>query len=164
MIRIEDYTDLAHFYSNKSNKRHLQGIELDDLYQVSMIGIWIASKSYNPDKGAFSTYAHQFILGEINELVYKITSVDGTKQRVPRIKEELLGSIVEEGVYEDDSFDTIYLKQYIDGLNLSSLHKQFFKRMVLFGDKDATDWFQATTRCSRQHAHKTKQDIREGLC
>lgn len=139
----------------------MQGIELDDLYQVSMIGIWIASKSYNPDKGAFSTYAHQFILGEINELVYKITSVDGTKQRTPRIKEELLGDIVEsEGVYEDDSFDAIYLDQYMKSLNLTVVNTAFFRRMVTCGDTDATNWYQEMTGCSRQHANKIKQEIR----
>ena len=89
MINLEDYTDLAWHYANRSNKRTLQGIELDDLYQAALIGIWIASQSYDPSVGAFTTYAHQFIEGEINNVVYKTLTVNGHRQRVPRVAEKL---------------------------------------------------------------------------
>tara|TARA_R110002096_G_scaffold80980_1_gene189203 strand:+ start:2417 stop:2920 length:504 start_codon:yes stop_codon:yes gene_type:complete len=164
-MNIEDYTDLAHYYANKSSKRYLQGVELDDLYQVAMIGIWIASKNYDPNMGAFSTYAHRFVQGEINDLVYKITSVDGTKQRTPRIKEELLGDVseLEPCLYEDTCFDDLYLNQYIHQLSMPEVHKEFFRRMVVDGDTDATKWYKETAFCSRQQANNVKKQIRERI-
>ena len=168
MIDIENYSDLAYFYANKSSKRHLQGVELDDLYQASMIGIWIASKTYDCNQGAFSTYAHQFIEGEINSLIYKIATVEGVKQRVPRVREELFSDITDlemddcENIrYEDSCFDDEYLIDYLQGLQLSSNDKTYFVNMVMYGDTEATALYMSVNNCSRQRAHQVKKEIRE---
>ena len=167
MINIEDYTDLAHFYSNKSNKKNLQGIELDDLYQSAMIGIWTASKTYNDELGAFTTYAHQFIEGEINNLVYKISMVDGVKKRVPRIKEELVSDILDdelvEGMdhYEEPYLENKYFLDYLGGLPLQPKDKTFFVNMVKYGDTEATKLYMSVHNCTRQRANQVKKEIRE---
>ena len=167
MINIEDYVDLAHFYANKSNKRHLQGVELDDLYQSAMIGIWIASKTYDDELGSFTTYAHQFIEGEINNLVYKIATVDGTKRRVPRIKEELVSDILDdemlEGVeyYEEPYLEDQYFINYLAGLKLSPRDKTFFVNIVKYGETEATSLFMSVNDCSRQRASQVKKEIRK---
>ena len=167
MINIEDYVDLAHFYANKSNKRHLQGVELDDLYQSAMIGIWTASKTYDPEQGAFTTYAHQFIEGEINNLVYKITMIDGTKRRVPRIKEELVSDMLDDEMvdnmdhYDDPYLENKYFMDYLSGLPLQPKDKAFFVNMVKYGDTEATSLYVSVHNCTRQYANKLKQDIRE---
>ena len=166
MINIEDYVDLAYYYANKSNKRHLQGIELDDLYQSAMIGIWTASKTYDDELGAFTTYAHQFIEGEINNLVYKITMVDGTKRRVPRIKEELVSDILDDEMadsidyYYESYLEDKYFIDYLSGLKLSSRDKSYFVNMVKYGDTEATALFMAVNNCTRQRANQVKKEIR----
>ena len=167
MINIEDYTDLAYYYANKSNKRHLQGIELDDLYQSAMIGIWTASKTYDDELGAFTTYAHQFIEGEINNLVYKITMVDGTKRRVPRIKEELVSDILDEEMiegldhYNDPYLEDKYFIDYLSDLELSARDKVYFVNMVKYGDTEATALFMTVNNLTRQRANQVKKEIRE---
>ena len=168
MIDVADHTDLAYFYANKSNKRHLQGVELDDLYQSAMIGIWIASMSYDETKGAFSTYAHQYIEGEITNLIYKVTTEGGVRQRVPRVKEELFSDIIDveldtcdNAMYEDTCFDDKYLGDYLQGLALSPNDKTFFVNMVKYGDTEATQLYMSVNNCSRQWANKVKKTIRE---
>jgi len=167
VISIEDYVDLAWFYANKSAKRHLQGIELDDLYQSAMIGIWQASKTYDDELGSFTTYAHQFIEGEINNLVYKVVQIDGTKQRVPRIKEELASDILDDEMIEGlDNYYESYLEDkyfidYLQGLKLSSKDKAFFVNMVKFGDTEATALYMSVNNVTRQRANQVKKSIRE---
>ena len=165
MINIENYKDLAHYYANKSNKRHLQGIELDDLYQSAMIGIWIASKTYEQSQGEFTTYAHKFIEGEINNLIYKPTQIGGKKQRVPRIKEELVSDILDEEMdancYDDNSFEVEYFTDYLADLPLEEKDKAYFVNMVKYGDTDATQLYMAVNGVTRQRANQVKQEIRE---
>ena len=167
MINIEDYVDLAYYYANKSNKRHLQCIELDDLYQSAMIGIWTASKTYDPSVSAFTTYAHRFIEGEINNLVYKITMIDGTKQRVPRIKEELVSDILDDEMtdniehYDEPYLEDKYFIDYLSGLKLSARDKTFFVNIVKYGDTEATALFMTVNNVSRQRANQVKKEIRE---
>ena len=167
MINIEDYKDLAHFYSNKSNKKNLQGIELEDLYQVAMVGIWTASKTYDPTVSAFTTYAHRFIEGEINNLVYKISMVDGTKRRVPRIKEELVSDILDDEMvdnmdyYYEPYLEDKYFIDYLSGLKLSARDKVFFVNMVKYGDTEATALFMSVNDVTRQRANQIKKEIRE---
>jgi len=168
MIDIENHIDLAHFYANKSDKRHLQGVELDDLFQCAMVGLWMASKTYDDEQGAFSTYAHQFIEGEINSLVYKQAKVNGINKRVPRIQEELFSDILDiemdacdNIVYEDTCFDDEYLVGYLKSLSLSSNDKTFFVNMVKYGDTEATQLYMTVNNCTRQHANKIKHTIRD---
>ena len=165
MIILEDYVDLAYYYANKSNKRHLQGIELDDLYQVAMVGIWIASKTYDSTQGEFTTYAHKFIEGEINNLVYKIVQQDGTIRRVPRIKEELISDIsdvLEDSDHYDEPFlEDKYFLDYLSGLKLSPRDKAFFVNMVKYGETEATALFMSVNNCTRQRANQVKKEVRE---
>ena len=166
MIDVEDYADLAYYYANKSNKKHLQGIELDDLYQSAMIGIWIASKTYDDELGAFTTYAHQFIEGEINNLVYKIVQTDGDRHRVPRIKEELVSDLLDDEMaetlyhYDAPYLEDKYSMDYLGGIPLTPREKAYFVNIVKYGDKEATVLFMSVNNVTRQRASKIKQKIR----
>ena len=167
MIDIEDYVDLAYYYANKSNKKNLQGIELDDLYQSAMIGIWIASKTYDDELGAFTTYAHQFIEGEINNLVYKIVQTEGSRHRVPRIKEELVSDLLDDEMSETlDHYDEPYLEDkyfmdYLSGIPLTPREKVYFVNIVKYGDKEATALFMTVNGITKQRANQLKQKIRK---
>lgn len=165
MIDIENYTDLAYYYANKSDKRHLQGVELDDLYQCSMIGIWIASQSFDGTRGEFTTYAHKFIEGEINTLVYKVSQIDGKRVRVPRIKEELIGDMLDNEMLTDQHLDSIFEDEYfidfLKSLDLQEKDKAFFVNMVKYGSKDATSLYMAVNNVTRQRASQVKGHIRK---
>jgi len=45
------------------------GVDLDDLVQEGMIGVMVAIKNYDPEKGAFSTYASLWIAQKIRRYV-----------------------------------------------------------------------------------------------
>lgn len=50
--------------------------ELDDLYQVAVMGLIKASKTYNSDYGAkFTSYAYPFILGEVIKYINEYRNI-----------------------------------------------------------------------------------------
>lgn len=54
--------------------------ELDDLYQVAVMGLIKASKSYNSEYGAkFTSYAYPFILGEVIKYINEYRNVKISK-------------------------------------------------------------------------------------
>lgn len=54
--------------------------ELEDLYQVGVMGLIRASKSYNSEYGAkFTSYAYPFILGEVIKYVNEFRSIKVSK-------------------------------------------------------------------------------------
>ena len=61
------YDKLIHSIANK-----FYGVSKDDLYQVGFIGLMKALNNYQKnDKTSFSTYAYQYIFGEMYYLVLK---------------------------------------------------------------------------------------------
>lgn len=54
--------------------------ELDDLYQVAVIGLIKASKNYNSEYGAkFTSYAYPFILGEVIKYINEFRNIKISK-------------------------------------------------------------------------------------
>lgn len=163
MIDIENYTDLAWYHANSSNKKHLQGVELDDLYQHAMIGIWTASLAYEKEKGSFTAYAYKYIQGEINTLIYK--KIGG--QRVPRVAETLIEDIdtdedcMSQMLYVDSVEDDEFLIKYLATLSLPSKHKKYFTDLLMHGEEEATRLYIAKHEVSRQRAYQVKQKVRE---
>ena len=163
MINVEDYIDLAWYHSNNCNKKHLQGVEVDDLYQHAMIGIWTASLAYDEERGSFPAYAYKYIQGEINNLIYK--KVNG--QRVPRVAEMLVEDIDSDedclglNYYDDSVEDIEFLDKYLTTLPLREDYKPFFANLLKYGDEEATRLYIADRGCSRQRANQVKKKIRE---
>lgn len=61
-IKVKDYDKLIYSIINKYS---FFG-EIDDLYQVGMIGLLKACENYNSDFNTkFTTYAHTYVLGEV---------------------------------------------------------------------------------------------------
>ena len=55
--------------------------EIEDLYQVAVMGIIKASKSYNSEYGAkFTSYAYPFILGEVIKYINEYRSIKTSKE------------------------------------------------------------------------------------
>ncbi len=167
MIDVADYTDLAWYFANNSNKRYLQGVDIDDIYQAAMIGIWQASQTYDCSVGAFTTYAHLYMTGEVNNLIYRTTKKDGKTTRTPRITETLLSDIttdedcIEQSTHEDDLMDREYIEKYLLTLKLRESYKTFFFNMILYGDKEATIMYMDKHKVSKQRAHQVKKVVRD---
>ncbi len=54
--------------------------DIEDLYQVAIMGIMKASKNYDKSYNVkFTTYAYQYIIGEINEFINKNRSIKLSK-------------------------------------------------------------------------------------
>lgn len=80
MIKLfNDNMKLSYYVANKYKNC---GIDYDDLVQISMMGLWKACKTYNPELTKFSTYATMVITNEIlltlrkrkhKDLVYPIS-------------------------------------------------------------------------------------------
>lgn len=68
---IAKYEKLIHdisyrYYMSTGSVRYVAGVELDDMYQIGVLGLLAARDRFNPENGAkFSTYAHPFIKGYI---------------------------------------------------------------------------------------------------
>jgi len=164
-IDLEDYTGLAWFYAQKYNNNN-SGVELDDLYQAAMIGIWTATKTYDKESSSFTTYAKPFIDREIIDLIYKQVQIGGVRQRILRIREELLDDITEgednsytDNFYSDSTVDDICLEQFIDLLEIDQAYKKYFIDMVNNGIKQATKDFMLEYNCTRQNANRVKKRI-----
>ena len=74
---------IAHSYSNHAN--------IDDLFQVGCIGIINAYKNYKDDHNTkFSTYAYNYILGEITNYLKndKLIKMHGDNQKIYKLYEK----------------------------------------------------------------------------
>ena len=167
MIDIEDHTDLAWYFANSSNKKHLQGVELEDLYQSALIGIWLASLQYDDSLGSFSNFAYKYIQGEITNLVYKQATEDGKSVRVERVAEILLGDMdsdedcIDQDTYEDDILDIEFIEEYLSTLPLREDYKPYFYNLITHGDREATRLYIEDKGFSRQRAYQVKKHIRD---
>lgn len=72
MEKLLEYEGLIYSIINKYSNRY----DLEDLYQVSMIGLMDALKHYKKDYGTkFSSFAYYYIIGEINKYIRQNSGV-----------------------------------------------------------------------------------------
>lgn len=78
MNDILEYSDLVYSVANKYFKNYSNR---DDLYQVGMIGLIKAYNNYKPNSNCkFSTYAYNYIYGEMSLLVRQDKTIKVSKQ------------------------------------------------------------------------------------
>ncbi|MGM9881239.1 MAG: sigma-70 family RNA polymerase sigma factor [Bacilli bacterium] len=64
-------------------RRYFRGYDIEDLYQVGVMGIIKAYNNYKENKNTkFSTYAYSYIYGEIYSYISKYTAVKVSKESV----------------------------------------------------------------------------------
>lgn len=79
MELYENNIDLVHYVINRDIKPHAS--DYDDYYQEGCIGLYLAAKRFDPDRGiSFSTYAHSMIKGMC--CTYRNSKIDMI--RIPR--------------------------------------------------------------------------------
>jgi len=161
MVRVEDHTDLAWYFTNTSNKKNIKGVEVDDIYQAALIGIWLASQSYDEEEGSFPTYCYKFVQGEINNMVYKSTTENGKPLRLPRFSEETLEDIEEEhdSYSDDDLLSFSFIEKYLSTLQLSEPDKIMFYDMIKYGEREAVNNYRILGH-SKSSAYKTRDRVR----
>lgn len=67
-FNIEEHQKLVHQVCNRL-KGKAGKIEYEELFQAGMEGLWYASKTYDPAKGAVSTYAVKTIVWYVNRYI-----------------------------------------------------------------------------------------------
>lgn len=74
-IDVADYVKLAHLLAHKYKVvADKLNVDYDDLHQVALIGIWKATKKFDPDKGfTFCTFASSVAINEIKMHLRKMT-------------------------------------------------------------------------------------------
>ena len=74
----------------------------EDLYQVGCKGMIDAYKNYNPEKGKFTTFAYNYILGEMRKLVredksFKVSrDISSLKNKIEKVSELLTQKLMRE--------------------------------------------------------------------
>ncbi|MBN8235101.1 sigma-70 family RNA polymerase sigma factor [Halobacillus kuroshimensis] len=77
-----------------------------DFYAEGLFALWQAHRTYNPEAGEFSTYAHWKIR---NALIDQIRRENNRQERENRFVEELIHS--EDYIWEDEPVDTYFWDQ-----------------------------------------------------
>ncbi len=140
--KIKEHEKLVYFMINKmfksqSNLEYTassRGFQKEDIYQVGMIGLWKAVKTFNESKGRkFSTYATRCIRNEIhNEIIIKRYMND-----TPMDLDE--HSRVKLTIAKD--IDDVKVKKYERSTKFDSdvVHKLLFKKHInKLSDKELT--------------------------
>lgn len=89
---VEEHSRLVYKIALDYNNRN----NLEDLYQVGMIGLFKASEKYNPEYNTkFSTYAYDYIRGEILAYLKKDTTIKINPEyfRIRKEYERILAAI-----------------------------------------------------------------------
>ena len=86
MDKVLEYEGLVYSIINKYYGQY----DLEDLYQVSMIGLIDALKHYKESYGAkFSSFAYYYIVGEINKYIRQNSGLKVSKDLM-RLKGKIL--------------------------------------------------------------------------
>jgi RNA polymerase sporulation-specific sigma factor len=149
--RFDKDKDLAYSYVHKA-KIHISGYELEDLFQVALIGLWKACKTYDETKSEFSTYATRCIENEIRMLrrrerskskITNVVSLEGLSEdvdeglnpdhRVPRVEsfEDDLVEVIDAdnlGLTEEERM-LLNMKQYMSDSQIKKLCHVSSRRM-----------------------------------
>lgn len=80
--------------------------EFEELEQAGLIGLMKAMRKYDAAKGLFSTYAHYYILGEINDFIRREKYVHINRNCVPIERKQALLPV-----------DIIVIDDYLDDLS-----------------------------------------------
>jgi len=150
---VEKWTEIAWKYAKSSNKKGLSGVEIDDLFQCAMIGMFLADKSYDESKGSFKTYAHWYIIKEIHNMIYKRSSEP--KAQEAEITEE------QEEWYDEDEEETAWVVNFLHTINLPNERKEFLYNMMAFGETFAVKEFMQTTGLSRSRTYQIRDRVKE---
>ena len=79
MDEVLEYEGLVYSIINKYAKKY----DLDDLYQVGMIGLMDAYRHYNSSyETKFSSFAYYYIIGEVNKYIRESSSVKVSKSLI----------------------------------------------------------------------------------
>jgi RNA polymerase sigma factor (sigma-70 family) len=113
-LQMESFDQLSKQYKPMIHRIiHSLGIykNIDEFYQVGLIGLWDAAECFKAEKGDFTNYAYSYIKGRIlNEL----SKNSKHEERTVYPKEEYWETV--EDTHFDQSFEKEFLLSFCDGL------------------------------------------------
>ena len=126
-------------------KKHFKGYDVEDLYQVGVMGVIKAYNNYKKDKGAaFSTYAYKYIHGEIflyvnsNKLLKTSKETYSLYKQINEAKNILNQKLMREAtIYEIASFLEIDVNT-IQMVNISMSNIDSLDKIIYSDGKDVT--------------------------
>lgn len=128
----------------------------DDLYQVGLIGLWKAIERYDPQKGAFSSYAYSCIRCELADEFrrrgkQRLKTISLDTQVTSKDSEVRLGDII------PGDKDVPYVDTELFLTNLSPLERTTFEALT---NGNSPVEIARDLGVSRQAVHKTCRRIR----
>ena len=167
-----EYTNLAWKHSNTSGKKFLRGANLEDIFQSAMVGICEAAKVYDCSKDTkFEVFAFWYIQRAINKNFYKAAFVNKKCVLVPICDEALYNDLpdIAEINYEDcgnlafkeDKEGNLFIQEFMEGLPLTGVELQYFKDIVLHGERDASTRYREATGFTIQRAMQVKNKVKK---
>ncbi|MBQ8193059.1 MAG: sigma-70 family RNA polymerase sigma factor [Bacilli bacterium] len=126
-------------------KKYFKGYDVEDLYQVGVMGVIKAYNNYKKDKGAaFSTYAYKYIHGEIflyvnsNKLLKTSKETYSLYKQINEAKNILNQKLMREAtIYEIASFLEIDVNT-IQMVNISMSNIDSLDKIIYSDGKDVT--------------------------
>ena len=119
--------------------------DMDDLYQVGMIGLINASKNFNKSEGVkFSTYAYTYVFGEVNKYIRENNNLKIGKDAI-RLKKsiEKAKDIMRQKLFREPT--TLEVSLFLDMplekvLEIESI-KQETKSLDYIGEEDSNNLY-----------------------
>ena len=119
--------------------------DMDDLYQVGMIGLINASKNFNKNEGVkFSTYAYTYVFGEVNKYIRENNNIKIGKDAI-RLKKsiEKAKDIMRQKLFREPT--TLEVSLFLDMplekvLEIESI-KQETKSLDYIGEEDSNSLY-----------------------
>ena len=119
--------------------------DMDDLYQVGMIGLINASKNFNKNEGVkFSTYAYTYVFGEVNKYIRENNNIKIGKDAI-RLKKsiEKAKDIMRQKLFREPT--TLEVSLFLDMplekvLEIESI-KQETKSLDYIGEEDSNNLY-----------------------
>ena len=119
--------------------------DMDDLYQVGMIGLIKASKNFNKSEGVkFSTYAYTYVFGEVNKYIRENNNIKIGKDAI-RLKKsiEKAKDIMRQKLFREPT--TLEVSLFLDMplekvIEIESI-KQETKSLDYIGEEDSNNLY-----------------------
>ena len=119
--------------------------DMDDLYQVGMIGLIKASKNFNKSEGVkFSTYAYTYVFGEVNKYIRENNNLKIGKDAI-RLKKsiEKAKDIMRQKLFREPTTleVTLFLDMPLEKVLEIETIKQETKSLDYIGEEDSNNLY-----------------------
>lgn len=169
-IDIMEHQGLARTLVNKYVMAcGMHGYTEEDLMQTANIGLLLAANKYDPEKGAFSTYASLWIRHELNRLFYTNSSSNERKLKTREILFSDATATNEEGeevnpfdnlmcTGDEEDYEAIWVSQVVKKAKLKGGNKHIFTLVFKYGPTEGgKKWIEKTGKTRQSFQQRLKK-------